>query len=345
MPFTIDTKHMKMLMSLLFAALLANCGPALAETPAGRVTGGVAHSAPEWFKSSFLNFQDEVEEARRAGRHIFVFMDLNDCPYCARMLDENFHRGENREYIRKNFDVIAVNVRGAQEVTWIDGATYTEQDLAIKLKVVGTPALVFIDPDGKKVLQLNGYRTPPTLRHALEYVHDKAYRNQSLSAYIEKKQQAPLYTFRDHPRFEKVTDFAHYRKPLAVIFEDGNCADCAGFHEKVLNHPDVLAELKIFRVVRLDAYADSPIVDISGARTTPRAWAASLGLTHRPGVVLFDEGKEAARVEGRLYHFHFKEMLRFVGGRHYQRYDRFSSYLADRQRDLLRQGVNIDFGE
>lgn len=336
---------MNKLMPLLCAALLAIGGLALAETPSGRVSGGKAHASPDWFKSSFLNFQDEVDEVRQAGRHILVFMDLNDCPYCARTLDENFHRGENMEYIRKNFDVIAVNVRGAQEVTWIDGATYTEQELAIKLKVTGTPALMFIDPDGKKVLQLNGYRTPPTLRRALEYVHDKAYRNESLSAYIEKKQQAPLYTLRDHPRFEKVTDFANYRKPLAVVFEDKNCADCAGFHEKVLNHPDVLAELKPFRLVRLDAYADTPIVDISGARTTPRAWAASLGLTHRPGVVLFNEGREAARVEGRLYHFHFKEMLRFVSGRHYQRYDRFSSYLADRQPELLRQGVNIDFGE
>jgi hypothetical protein len=67
----------------------------------------------------------------------------------------------------------------------------------------------------------------------------------------------------------------------------------------------VLAELKPFRVVRLDAYAETPIVDITGRHTTPRGWAASLGLNHRPGVVLFDEGKEAGRVEGRFYHFHF----------------------------------------
>lgn len=336
---------MKKLLILLCTALLAMEGPALAETPAGSVTGGQAHVPPDWFKSSFLNFKDEMDEARQAGRHILVFMDLNDCPYCARTLDENFHQGENKEFIRKNFDVIAVNVRGDREVAWIDGATYSEQELAIKLKVVGTPALVFIEPDGKKVLQLNGYRTPPTLRHALEYVHDKAYRDQSLAAYTEKKQPAPVYAFRDHPRFENVTNFEHYTKPLAVIFEDRHCADCDGFHSKVLNHPDVLAELKPFRVVRLDAYAETPIVDISGKRTTPRDWAASLGLTHRPGVVLFDGGKEAARVEGRFYHFHFKEMLRFVSGRHYQRFDRFGAYLNDRQSSLLQQGVDIDFGE
>lgn len=335
----------KIMMLLLCAVLLAVNGTAFAETAPGRATGGRAHVLPEWFKTSFLDFREDANEARQAGRHLLVFMDLNDCPYCARTLDENFREGDNMEYLRKNFDVVAVNVRGSQEVIWIDGATYTEKELAIKLKVVGTPALIFIDPDGNKVLQLNGYRTPPTLRTALEYVHAKAYRHQSLSAYVEKKQQAPAYTFRDHPRFEKVTDFANYRKPLVVIFEDWNCADCDSFHSKVLNHPDVLAELKPFRVVRLDAYSETPIIDIAGKHTTPRGWAASLGLSHRPGVVLFDEGKEASRVEGRFYHFHFKELLRFVSGQFYKRYDRFGAYLDDRQPELLRQGVNIDFSE
>lgn len=335
----------KILMLLLCSVFLASGVAAFAEKAPGRVTGGKPHALPTWFKSSFLNFKDETDEASASGRHILVFMDLNDCPYCARTLDENFHQGENMAYIKGNFDVIAVNIRGDREVTWIDGATYTEQALANKLKVVGTPSLVFIDPDGKKVLQLNGYRTPPTLRHALEYVHNKEYRNQSLSDYVEKKQKATVYTFRDHPRFEKVTDFARYRKPLAVIFEDRTCADCSSFHDKVLSHPGVLAEMKPFRVVRLDAYSDTPIVTVAGTRTTPRGWAASLGLTHRPGVVLFDKGKEAARVEGRFYHFHFKEILRFVSGQHYKRYDRFAAYLADRQASLTRQGTDIDFSE
>ena len=336
---------MKKLLLLLCMALLTTAGLAQTETKPGTMTGGKAHVFPEWFKSSFLNFKEEADEARRTGRHILVFMDLNNCPYCARTLEENFHQGDNMEYIKKNFDVIAVNIRGAGEVTWIDKAVYTEQSLALKLKVFATPTLVFIAPDGKQVLQLNGYRTPPTLRHALEYVHDKAYRKQTLADYIEKKQKTAVYTLRDNPRFEKVTDFTRYQKPLAVIFEDKNCADCAGFHDKVLSHADVIAEMKPFRVVRLDAYAETPIVDITSKRTTPRAWAASLKLTHRPGVVLFNEGTEVARVEGRFYHYHFKEMLRFVSGKYYKEYDRFGSYLNTRQSDLLREGINIDFGE
>jgi hypothetical protein len=38
-------------------------------------------------------------------------------------------------------------------------------------------------------------------------------------------------------------------------------------------------------------------------------------------------------------------MLRFVSGQHYKQYDRFGTYLNERQPALLQQGVNIDFGE
>ena len=333
---------MKKLLLLLCVALLTIDVTAHAATSPGRVTGGKAHAMPDWFKSSFLNFKDEVDEAREAGRHILVFMDLNDCPYCARTLEENFRQGDNMEFIRKHFEVIAVNVRGAGEVAWIDQATYTEQELASKLKVVGTPTMVFIDPDGNKVLQLNGYRAPPTLRLALEYVQDKAYRNQTLSAYVEKKRQALVYILRDHPRFEKATDLANYQKPLAVIFEDRNCADCDSFHGKVLNHPAVLSELKPFKVVRLDAYARHRL-SISPASAPRREWAASLGMNHRP-VWCYSTSKEASRVEGR-FTTSISRMLRFVSGQYYKQYDRFGSYLNDRQPALLQQGVNIDFSE
>lgn len=336
---------MKKLFLLCCIGLTALSGLALAETPRGSMSGGRAHELPGWFKSSFLNFKEDVEEARKANRHVLVFMDLNDCPYCARTLDENFRQGDNMEYIRKHFDVVAINIRGSQEVTWIDGTTVTEQEVAAKLKVFGTPYMAFLGPDGTKVLQLSGYRTPSALRQALEYVQTQSYRRQSLSAFVEAQRPAPVYTLRSHPRFENTTNISGYRKPLLVIFEDRSCTDCNTFHDKVLNHPDVLAELKPFKVVRLDAQADTAFTDISGARTTPRAWAAALKLNHRPSVVVFDEGREAARIEGRLYHFHFKEMLRFVSGQYYKRYDRFGAYLDVRQPELLQQGINIDFSE
>jgi thioredoxin-related protein len=134
---------------------------------------GVAYTLPSWFKPSFLDFRQDVAEARKQGRHVMVFFHLENCPYCARLLEENFNSGENYEIMRKHFDVIAVNVRGSLDVTWTDGAAYTERTLTQHLGVRGTPTLIYLGEDGKKVAQLNGYQDPGTLRSTLEFVRRK----------------------------------------------------------------------------------------------------------------------------------------------------------------------------
>ena len=42
---------------------------------------------------------------------------------------------------------------------------------------------------------------------------------------------------------------------------------------------------------------------------------------------------------------HFREMLRFVSGEYYKRYDSVSQYNAARREELLQQGKNIDYAE
>ncbi|MEJ2175014.1 MAG: thioredoxin fold domain-containing protein [bacterium] len=136
----------------LFAAaiLLAITTPAGAQTAAGKLTGGIVYSLPDWFKPSFLDLREDVEEARQANRHVMLFLHLDECPYCARMLKESFVSGDNRAFMQKHFDVIAINVRGAAEVTWIDGARYSEQSLSRHLRTFGTPTIVFLSAAGSR---------------------------------------------------------------------------------------------------------------------------------------------------------------------------------------------------
>jgi thioredoxin-related protein len=332
--------------SLFIAAwMLAVAWPASAQPATGRMTGGIAYSLPQWFKPSFLDFKEDVEEARKHGRQVMVFLHLDECPYCARMLEESFVSGDNRDFMRKHFDVIAVNIRGGLEVTWTDGARHTERTLAAHLKVFGTPTIVFLGLDGSRVLQLNGYRDPRALRHALEFVQSRRYLTQSFTAYLDSRKRADVYAFRSHPQFATATDFKGYRKPLAILWEDRQCAECDRFHDKTLNHPDVAAEMKKLLFVRLDAGSNQPIVDPDGNATTPAQWVKALGLTYRPALVLFDEGREVFRVDARLYHFHFKETLRYVSGGHYKRFGSISKYNAARREELLKQGMDINYAE
>ena len=53
---------------------------------------------------------------------------------------------------------------------------------------------------------------------------------------------------------------------------------------------------------------------------------------------------KVTRADGQLYHFHYKEMLRYVAKGLYFQYPTYLLYLSARQRQLLKDGVNIDLG-
>ncbi|WP_260291289.1 thioredoxin family protein [Sedimenticola hydrogenitrophicus] len=329
----------------LVCCALLNLQTAAAQT--GQLTGGAQIQHPDWFKNSFLDVASDVDEAAAAGRHVILFMYLNECPYCARMADENFANAPYTPFIRENFDVIEINIRGDREVAFDTETSVTEKELARLLKVRYTPTILFLNKENQTVLRLNGYRSVPAFKHALDFVQQQAYLNTTLSRFIEQQQSAPVYRFRDHPMLRQISDLQSVaERPLAVLFEDSSCDACDDLHDGHLRDPKTLKILENFTLVRLNANADDPIVDPTGNPTTPRAFAEQLGLTYRPGIVLFDRGKEISRIDGLLYSYHFQEMLRYVGERHYEQYpNSFYDYLNVRTAEILESGRNIDLSK
>lgn len=328
--------------------LLAPAGMA-AELPVtpGKVTGGMPIHQPEWFKESFLDIAEDVAEAGEAGKHLILFMHLNGCPYCARMADENFTNAPYTPFIRENFDVIAIDIKGDREVAFDANTMVTEKALARLLKVRYTPTVLFLNRDNKTVLRLNGYRSVPAFKHALDYVQQQAYLKTTLNRFIAERQQTPIYSFREHPMLQSVSDLQSVAgRPLAVLFEDSSCDACDELHEGHLSNPEILKVLDNFTFVRLDANATDPITDPQGNPTSPRALAEKLGLTYRPGIVLFDRGREISRIDGLLYTYHFQEVLRYVGERHYEKYPKsFYDYLDVRTAEVLKSGRDIDLSK
>ena len=111
-------------MKLLFAALaltLFTAGvPASADVTPGRMTGGQKYDLPAWFTMSFLELNDDLKEAGARGRQLMLFLHLEECPYCARMLNENFREGATKEFIERHFDVIGIDIRGSRSVGWLE---------------------------------------------------------------------------------------------------------------------------------------------------------------------------------------------------------------------------------
>ena len=97
-----------------------------------------------------------------------LFMHIDRCPYCTRMLVENFRSDDSQQFIEKHFDVIALNIRGDREIQWDEHTVYSEKTLAAELKVHFTPTLIFLNSAGEKVFQMNGYRNPSAFLHVVE---------------------------------------------------------------------------------------------------------------------------------------------------------------------------------
>ena len=309
----------------------------------GRVIGGLAHQMPGWFKDSFLDIKEDAAEAAKSGRHLLLFMTLNGCPYCTKMLDKVFAGDKN--YISKHFDSIGINIKGDRMVTPPGGKEISEKKYASLQRVVFTPTIIFLDGKAKPVYRVNGYWNPTMFRHALEYVSSKSYRTMKLGAFIKAKSQKPSYTFRAHPQLAKVTDFSKVKQPVAILFEDKNCTACDKLHDKILSRTDIRSELKAFTFTRLNAYSRKPIIDLDGNKTTAQDWARKLNLGASPSIVVFDEGKERQRIGAELYAFHFQYALRYVSSKSYKTHKNWIKYLQEQEERILKSGKDIDIGD
>ncbi|HAD99731.1 MAG TPA: hypothetical protein DCG46_02305 [Gammaproteobacteria bacterium] len=309
----------------------------------GQITGGAAYEIPSWFTDSFLDIAEDVEDAMDENKSVLLYFHLDNCPYCSSMLDQNFKSGDNLAFIQKHFSVIAVNLKGDREITLNENEALLEKELSKILKVQYTPTIIFIGEDGKQAFRTNGYRTPKAFRQVLEYVVSQSYKNTTLSDYVESNQKSSKgYTFIDYSGLEKASYLQDYKQPVAILFEDKDCIDCKNFHEKLINRDDVKAELKQYLFIRFDAYSDQKIINFDGKVTSPRKMVKDFDLNYRPGVLLFNEGKNITKIDGQLYSFHFNTVLRYVSGKHYEDFPRFGDYLKVRQQEMLEQGIDIN---
>ena len=316
------------------------------ETVQGIILGTKISEHPAWFKESFLEISEDVAEASESNKHVMLFLHLNGCPYCFKMNEENLKNAPYTSFIKTNFDVIALNIQGDREVVVNDETSSTEKQLAEQLKVIYTPTIIFMDSNNKIVARTDGYRSVEDFKVVLDYVHEKAYKNSTLTQYINNK-KSPQYQFRSHPLLSETNGLSSLGNgPIALLFEDKSCRDCTLLHDGHLSNPEVNDILKQFNFIRLDAMSSQPLIGMDGKTTTPREYAEQLGLSYRPSFVLFDQGKEIMRIESRLFRFHFSEVLRYVGEHHHKKYPKsFYDYLDIKTAELLKSGKNVNLAE
>jgi thioredoxin-related protein len=203
---------------------------------------------PDWFKESFLDLRDDVKEATAANKRVMLYFYQDGCPYCAKLLKDNFGKQEIADKTRKNFDVIAINMWGDRSVTDVEGKEATEKTFAAALKVQYTPTLLFLDETGKVALRLNGYYAPDKFEVALDFVAGKHDKEGSFRDYYAKLKPAgksavvakPNVIADSLPQPLKLKDDRKGSgRPLLVIFGQAECDACNEFYKDILTRPEV----------------------------------------------------------------------------------------------------------
>ena len=331
---------------LLLLTISMQAGTA-SEIPQGKSYGAIPSEKPDWFKESFLEFEDDVAEAAAAGRRVMLYFHQDSCPYCSRLIEENFTDPDIKAYIIEHFDGISLNLWGDREVVSVGGQDFNEKTFAAALRVQYTPTLVFLDEDGKVALRLNGYYPPADFRAALDYVAQKLERKLSFSQYrLDKLASVDGNLidedfFLDHYDLGKI--ISSTGKPLVVYFESPDCAECKTMHERILTDKATRKLVLQTNNVQFNLASEQRLTTPTGEQTSARQWARDLGVDYTPSLIFFDpQGNEVMRIGAFIKTFHFQSVYAYVLEKAYLEEPEFQRYISARADHIREAGFDTD---
>ena len=309
------------------------------------------HDKPDWFKLSFLDIREDINEAAQQNKRVMLYFYQDGCPYCAKLLQDNFGQKEIAEKTRNKFDVIAINMWGDREVTDLNGNMLTEKKFAQNLKVMFTPTLLMLNEKGGVVLRINGYYAPDKFMAALNYVSQHKEEKLSFRDYYKKhaseKASGKLHQaeFITSPPYN-LEELADKGKPLLLMFEQKQCRACDELYSDIYQRNKTREQLARFDVARLDMWSKDKVVGPRGERTTAKQLAADLDIKYAPTLVFFnDKGKEVFRAEAYLRAFHLQSVMDYVASGAYREQPNFQRFIASRAEKLEAQGEHVDLME
>ncbi|MDH3221203.1 MAG: thioredoxin fold domain-containing protein [Gammaproteobacteria bacterium] len=284
---------------------------------------------PDWFKISLGDLNDDIAEARAAGKFgIMVYYGQSRCAYCARFFDVNLADETIQHYVRKHFDVVPVDIWGIEEFVDTDGKPYSERELSLRYETNFTPSLVFYDRNGKPVYRLRGYYPPYQFGAVLRYVIEGFYRVEKFRDYLERADPDLFFTtgelierdFFSAPPYDLDRSRRESDRPLAVIFAQGSCHACELLHTGPLSQQEILAEIEKMDVVQLNLLADTEVITPAGRTTTAKQWGKDLNLFYTPTIVFFSPGgKEIMRIDSVVQFYRLWGVLDYVNRRGYEK--------------------------
>lgn len=313
---------------------------------AGEFFGAIQTTHPDWFKESFLEFEEDIDEAAEQGKRLVLYFHQDGCPYCNLLVEHNFKNPDILDTMQANFDLVAVNMWGDREVVQVGGRPFTEKTLASALNVDFTPTLLFFSENRKVVFRLDGYRPPEEFTHILDYVSGRLENEFTYSEYLASTGRTDTSSPLGEAGWPMagLTDLSRAgTRPLAVLFEEPDCEPCNLLHHKTFKDESAAPILEQFNIVRYNRWSDDRVVRPDGTPSTVRQWALDLGLGFTPAIVLYDtRGNRVIALDAMFKTFHVLGAFEYVASGAHEHEPSFQRYLSERAEHIRATGQDVD---
>ena len=141
-------------------------------------------TSEDFFEDSVDDLQETLQEAKDSGKKgIFLFFEMDNCPFCARMEQNVLNQDEIIKVYKENFINLTVDIKGSIDMVDFDGTDTLQKKFAFKHKIRATPVQMFFDLNGKKIFKRTGYTDAKTFLLMGRYITDGIYKKENFIKY------------------------------------------------------------------------------------------------------------------------------------------------------------------
>ena len=329
--------------------------PAIELDGDGSMSNVYEQEKPDWFGMSFLDIAEDVEESAAENKHYGLYFYQDGCPYCEKLIDDNFGQYSINEYAKANFNIAPINIFGAVEVTDLDGIPRPESAFSEHRKIQFTPTMIFFSPLGE-VFRMNGYYPPHKFLAMLEYITDKYYlkditfidflQTKELSPAVDEMHYAPEML---RAPLDMTEETLGSKKPVLILFEQPRCLACDELHLDILKREATDKLYQQFETVMINVYGKETLMPPDGGdEISEKAWARKLDIEYTPSLVFYERQTESQplaevfRVEGYVKTFHVQSAMEYVLTQAYAKPQDFQEFIRLRAESMRPEDGHLD---
>ncbi len=133
-------------------------------------------------RTEWIGFDQAMARAAAEKRYVIIDFYTSWCKWCKVMEEKTYTDPGVIAAIGENFVAAKIDGESQEQITY-QGKTVSQSDFTLGLKVEGFPTTVFMDAQGKVLLQIPGYIDVPNYLKMLGYISSGAYQTQKFDDY------------------------------------------------------------------------------------------------------------------------------------------------------------------